>query len=275
MAGLIDAVREYQLVHPVHHLVFDELCNIVENQCIDPYVPEKEWMRDALALLASSYDQKRLESLIDIGVGPFRIADVYVPAYLNTLHSYLRAGYELDPQFAILARAHSQRVGVAIAGQSGTGAEYLSDILALLLETVDSRRVAPIVEEVWNFATSCITGKARVWLWVLRIGIGTLGLSILLLVMALLRQLVVNNWVWLEPVSTLVQWGLGLGFAILYVLGLSVPGNFMRNTVDKLFQRLALYLSGKCRVHAGMRTRGWSPPDAHEGSRSYPIDKGA
>lgn len=239
MRGVIDALREFRLVHPVHHSVLDAVSQSVEESVVvDSAEPEK-WVVDALRLLESDYESGRFRHLLSLVTGPFNISRAYTEPYLKAVEVHARAARTLDPAYPLFAREHRTRIDQKIAdieadtrdsGQHEEGARvvsYLRRVEALLGsdDTPTSSGVVVatpdttfqgIVDLLDKRSGEIDRDVARRVKWV-RTSVAIAFAGILTIPIPFVAPWVIAHWDRIEPLSYLITAAIS---AAVFVLGL-------------------------------------------------------
>ena len=232
MEGLVDALREYQTVHTIHHSVMDQLCSFVENECINDISPHKSWVSKVFVLLGTIYDENLLASLLNLALGPFPISQGYVRDFVGVIFKQIRAALVLDNNFATLAEGFARKFEFQITeyrkeGRDGSVIAYLTEIKDML---VTASRNLPVssgngLREAQSIGAEASADSDLLLLGVVESCTKRLSFAVRLLIVfgvaALLvfalhkvQPHVVKNWNTIEPWS----WSVGVVVTILLVV---------------------------------------------------------
>lgn len=259
--GIVDALLEYQLIHPVHHSVLDEICALVERSIIQSQRMEVPWVNGALRLLATDYDANRLRSLVDMAVSPYGLAQTYAAEFLRTVSVYVSAARAVDPEYRHLAGHLLQRVQNRLH-EDGLP-EYLQSSLQEIVrwlempDAVESQRMRAMASEKADQAVRDIKKRLARAISCAKNALHAravcsarrtrhlLGVGCMLAVVggtALLRPLIVRQWNTVEPYFFVLQilvFGLTL---TLWLIGVGVNKKWLSKKLDAMLTE-AFYTS--------------------------------
>ena len=241
MVGLLDAFREYQLVHPIHHLVIQKICVLVENEIIREKSQPKPWIKSAFMLISENYDRKRLESLLEIAKGPYSIAKHYVPEYVAAVVRNIEVARIEEPGFHDWAREQLDVFDGKLENTKNKQfiSESISQISSAMTKSATNEILHKIQElnSAWN---SEVSKKIRTWRRFIFMCFGMLVIGMLILISLLIRPWIVKGWQEVEPNFFIIQiLVVSIGF-ILYVVGIKISRKMLHEKGKYIIEKMVL-----------------------------------
>lgn len=209
MEGLLDALREYQLIHPLHHSVFDQLCLIITNECISDCDQPKNWVKKALVLLSENYDRKRLELLIKTAISPYPVSSHYISELLNTIEQSVKVANVTESNFTEWSECQIRLVNNAkerMKRVKSSIPDYLTVLIDILRAKyldlpdgfenmiMDVREVKKALLEAKNALLQACSSEISLKKNILKWTFFVIGLLFTFCVFYFISPLIINHW---------------------------------------------------------------------------------
>jgi len=148
--GLIEALLEYELIHPVHHSVVEQLWSMAKQECFNKVSKSKRWVFLCLDLMGRTCEKVKVNSLLEDICGPFDISDYYIDRYIHILTSQLRAIVALDPCYCNCLSEYKNKVLIAKnKSENQRKTDYLELIYNLICSTLLHERNYNKFNKIW------------------------------------------------------------------------------------------------------------------------------
>lgn len=231
LEGILDALREYICIQPIHPTVLNTICKLVENSIIGTQVEKSLWVERAFDLLGKTYSFERFQYLSDIAFNPFGISEVYTDMYINIISHYADVAHLSDKNYIFYSKAQVSRIEKNLDEKDNLNDSANHDLLLKLKKIYSQTTIQAHLNDL-------SIKLARVF----RYSLFGIIFLVIILITKNITPIVVKEWDNIEPLLGILDIILPIIIFILVLLGINTKKGKFANLITKKSEQFAKHI---------------------------------